>query len=224
MARKKKEYKKTLFLIIYTSAILALGGIFNYFSPPTIYYTRSPKPSVQYNHDTGCYEWILTHDDIWGSDLTADEKLELMQVPAEILVHIPTDQLIDIVLCHPYIAISFLPEPDDWGNVIETVAIFYQYNGLIELLARPDFKECLIQKYEDEPVLDTDESENRFLRMEAMFAYFVDKDLLTKEEAIYICEMAYDKYEQKKGKESFVFYSGALFSMLSWRIKAHMFD
>lgn len=76
-------------------------------------------------------------------DYTFDKKLEVCQIPEDILKKISTDDLIEAVLSHPMLTIIYVYQSLQKGFDV----LFNNFNGLSELMQRKDAGNKLFGKY-----------------------------------------------------------------------------
>ncbi len=132
-----KIRKKALMFLVATSMALTSTGLFA---------TTTQNTTYSYEIDS----------DAWNSSTSKKERVDMCQIPEDILDTLSTEALIDTVLDYPFFNdIYFFNSLQDGFENLKA-----QFNGLNELLNREDVGQKLLNKYES---VDAEMDENLFL-------------------------------------------------------------
>ncbi|MBE6929219.1 MAG: hypothetical protein E7463_02975 [Ruminococcaceae bacterium] len=93
----------------------------------------------------------------WASYRTKAEKIALLQIPEEKLNAMTTRALLETVLAYPYLS-DYRAHDHAYGAY---QPIYDTFNGLRELMARPDFADVLLKEYAGAELMTQQEYEER---------------------------------------------------------------
>lgn len=130
------------------------------------------KSSEWYNKSTKAFSYpIVPGSTEWENFNTHDEMIEACTIPSAILENISTNDLAELVLDYPLLSDYIYFSSIDLG--LNTLIL--NFNGMKELLDRPDGVSTLIQKYKDLKVEDTELPSSIESTSDEMFASSLKK-------------------------------------------------